>query len=89
MIISAKPPAYAKASSRRKLGAPRTAGQLDVLEADITCFDGQNNAAAAVLFVGTQGHASVITQEGTIDQLPSAMTARDAIVSTAAKSKGS
>jgi hypothetical protein len=67
----------------QKLGSVKRAGKVDVLEAEITCLDGKNNAAAAVLFVGGQGKVSVITQEGTIDQLDAAMSERDAILSTA------
>lgn len=74
-----------KGEFAKKVAAPQKAGLVDVLQADITCLDGQNNAAAAVLFIGNkEGRISVITQEGTIDQLTSAMAARDAIISAAA-----
>ncbi len=80
-----KTAALCKGEFAQKVGAVKHAGKLDVLEADITCLDGQTNAAAAVLFVGNQDKISVITQEGTIDQLTTAMSYRDAIVSTAAR----
>ena len=73
-----------KGEFAQKVGRMTRAGNLDVLEAEITCVDGQNDAAAAVLFVGGNGKFSVITQEGTIDQLTTAMSYRDSIVSAAA-----
>ncbi len=72
-----------KGAFAKKMGTLKKAGKTDVLEAEITCIDGQNDAAAAVLFVAGQGNFSVITQEGTADQLTTAMSNRDAIVSAA------
>jgi len=72
-----------KGEFAQKVGQLRTAGKLNVLETDITCLDGQNAVAAAVLFVGNRSMFSVISQEGTIDQLPDAMLKRDAIISAA------
>ena len=73
----------------QKIGQVAIAGKISLLEADITCVDGQNDAAAAVLFVSHQGMVSVITEEGTIDQLHTAMSNRDAIISAATGGKQS
>jgi len=67
----------------QKTGMVKKAGKLNVLESEMTCLDGQNDAAAAVLFVADDGKFSVITQEGTVDQLTTAMSNRDSIISAA------
>jgi len=78
-----KTAALCKGDFAQKIHEVNGSGKLNALEADITCLDGENNPAAAVLFISKQGSYSVITQEGTIDQLHSAMTNRDAILSAA------
>jgi len=80
-----KTAALCKGEFAQKMNDVKKAGKVDVLEADITCLDGQTNAAAAILFVGGQGKYSVIMQEGTIDQLTTAMSDRDQIISAAGK----
>ncbi|MDE2336370.1 MAG: hypothetical protein KGL10_03575 [Alphaproteobacteria bacterium] len=65
----------------KNMGGTERIGNAEVLKADITCVSGKSNAAAAVLFVAGQGKFSVITQEGTVDQLTVAMSDRDLIVS--------
>lgn len=77
-----------KGQFAKKMAPPRRAGANDVVEVDVTCIDGQNDAAAALLFLGSRGKASVITQEGTPDQLDVAMSHREALVSTAANMSG-
>jgi hypothetical protein len=73
-----------KGSFAQKTGAVRQAGKLNVLESEMTCLDGQNEAAAAILFVEDHGKFNVITEEGTVDQLTAAMSDRDSIISAAA-----
>jgi len=72
-----------KGDFAKNTGPLKRAGKLDIIESEITCLDGRNDAAAAVLFVSANGKFSVITQEGTADQLDTAMSDRDAIVSAA------
>ncbi len=72
-----------KGSFAQKTGRVRKAGRLNVIESDMTCLDGENDAAAAVLFVADDGKLSVITEEGTVDQLTTAMSDRDSIISAA------
>lgn len=73
-----------KGDFAQKIRPAATSGRSDVVEADITCIDGQNDAAAALLFISHHGTVNVITQEGTVDQLDTAMLGRDALVSAAA-----
>lgn len=72
-----------KGDFAQKVGQVQSTGGLSMLQADITCIDGQNDAAAAVLFIGNRGTFSVITEEGAIDQLHTAMENRDAIIAAA------
>lgn len=72
-----------KGQFAHKTSATKKAGRFDIIEAQMTCLDGENDAAAAVLFVNDQNKFDVITQEGTLDQLPSALFKRDAIVMAA------
>lgn len=69
----------------KKVYGAENAGAFKVLKADVTCIDGKNNAAAAILFVAGQGKFNVITQEGTVDQLTAAMSSRDSIVAVVSK----
>jgi hypothetical protein len=78
-----KTAALCKGDFAQKIHEVNGSGKMNALEADITCLDGENNPAAAVLFISKQGMYSIITQEGTIDQLHNAMTNRDAILSAA------
>ncbi|MFH1157493.1 MAG: hypothetical protein V1721_01195 [Pseudomonadota bacterium] len=66
-----------------KTGEVRKAGRMDVLESEIACLDGQDDAAAAILFVMDQGRLSVVMQEGTVDQMTAALSKRDSMVSAA------
>ncbi len=70
----------------KKVDGLQQIGDFDVLKADVTCVDGKNNAAAAILFLSGRGQFSVITQEGTADQLAAAMADRDAIVAAVSAS---
>lgn len=74
-----------KGDFAQNLGAVKKTGAADAVEADVTCIDGKNDAAAAVLFLHTSDKFAVITQEGTPDQLSTAMSNRDAIILTAAQ----
>ena len=53
---------------------------MDILESQIACLNGQNAAVAAILFVMDHGRLSVVTQEGTIDQMTTALSKRDLVV---------
>ncbi len=72
-----------KGAFAEKTGEIRKAGRMDVLESEIACLDGQNDVAAAILFVMDHGRLSVITQEGTVDQMTAALLKRDSVVSAA------
>ncbi len=70
----------------KKVDKLQQVGDFNVLKADVTCVDGKNNAAAAILFLSGRGQFSVITQEGTADQLSTAMADRDAIIAAVSSS---
>jgi len=72
-----------KGDFAEKTGEIRKAGRMDVLESEIACLDGQSDVAAAILFVMDQGKLSVITQEGSVDQMTAALSKRDSVVSAA------
>ena len=63
-----------------KTGEIKKAGRMDILESEIACLNGQNAAVAAILFVMDHGRLSVVTQEGTIDQMTTALSKRDLVV---------
>jgi hypothetical protein len=69
----------------RKIGDNKKAGNMIVVEAEMTCLDDTNDVAAALLFVASGGKISVITQEGTTDQMLAALSKRDLIISAAAQ----
>lgn len=77
--------ALCKGQFAQKVDSLKKAGSADIVEADISCIDGQNDAAAAVLFMARKGKLSIITQEGTPDQLNITMANRDALVAAAGR----
>lgn len=76
-----------KGDFAQKKGKVKKAGNYEVLESELMCLDGKNDAAAAVLFIGEKGKFNVVMQEGSVDQLSSALEKRDSILS-AVSAKG-
>jgi len=73
---------FCRGNFMRTMDNIRQAGDIKIQEAKMTCLDPHNNnVAAAVLFVANRDRFGVITQEGTIDQLPDVLAKRDSIVS--------
>lgn len=68
-----------KGSFAQRASAPRKAGRSEVIEADVSCIDGKNDAGAAILFIREGGRFISITQESGIDEMDAAMLVRDAI----------
>lgn len=52
-----------------------------VIEGEIACLDGKNDAAAAILFVEEDGNLAVISHETAPGRMPAALAARDAVIS--------
>lgn len=69
----------------QSLGNVKMTGDFIVVEAEIACIDGQDDAAAALLFIAdSNGKLSVLTQEGAAEQMPEAIRKRELVVSAAA-----
>ena len=64
-----------------KEAAPAKAGSLTLMESEVVCLDGKNDAAAALLFVGDKDKVAIISHEGMADQIEDALTQRDAVKS--------
>ncbi|MCK5555487.1 MAG: hypothetical protein KAI76_04560, partial [Alphaproteobacteria bacterium] len=87
MSFSERAKEYVKQAASRckgdfaeKTGEIKKVGRMDIFESEIVCLDGQNNAAAAILFMMDRGRASVVIQEGTVDQMTAALSKRDLVV---------
>lgn len=62
-------------------GAVKSLDGLEIMEGELACLDGENDAAAALLFVSKGGKFAVITHEGSTSQMAEALARRDAAAS--------
>lgn len=62
-------------------GKVRNLKGRQVLESEIACLDGHNDAAAAVLFVAEDGNLAVISHETSPARMTAALAGRDAVIS--------
>jgi len=62
-------------------GKPRVLKGRKVVEGEIACLDGKNDAAAAILFVEEDGTLAVISHETAPARMPAALAARDTVIS--------
>jgi hypothetical protein len=69
------------------LGDVRSAGGVTLQPAEMACVDDKDNAAAALLFVGKGRTFIAITQEGTQEQMETALAKRDALMADFASGK--
>ncbi|MBL8711471.1 MAG: hypothetical protein JNM12_01120 [Alphaproteobacteria bacterium] len=53
----------------------------ETVEGEFACIDGENDAAAALLFVAQQGKVAIIAHEGSTDQMEDALSDRAAVIS--------
>lgn len=53
----------------------------ETVEGEFACIDGENDAAAALLFVAQQGRVAIIAHEGSTDQMEDALSDRAAVIS--------
>lgn len=53
----------------------------ETVEGEFACIDGENDAAAALLFVAQQGRVAIIAHEGSTDQMEDALSDRATVIS--------
>jgi hypothetical protein len=63
------------------VGAVKELNGVQVMEGELACMNGVNDAAAAVLFIARNGRLAVITHEGPPSRMEKALSNRDTIIS--------
>ena len=59
----------------------RNVNGVETIEGEFACIDGENDAAAALLFVHREGKVAVISYEGSTEQMEDALSSRSTAIS--------
>lgn len=73
--------ALCKGDFAHTVGAAKELNGVQVMEGELACMNGVNDAAAAVLFIARQGRLAIITHEGPPSRMEKALTNRDTMIS--------
>ncbi|TAL31387.1 MAG: hypothetical protein EPN97_11050 [Alphaproteobacteria bacterium] len=73
--------ALCKGDFARTVGATKDLNGVQVMEGELACMNGVNDAAAAVLFIARNGRLAVITHEGPPSRMEKALSSRDTMIS--------
>ena len=73
--------ALCKGDFAHTVSVPKELGGVQVMEGELACMNGVNDAAAAVLFIARNGRLAVITHEGPPSRMEKALSNRDTMIS--------